>query len=78
MLKRVDESVFDSVKLFKDGKYATGLIRYGVKTKGVDYSVDEHNSKLVTDTDKKRLEQLRAEIVSGKIKVPDYYLIQKK
>ena len=78
MLKRVDESVFDSVKLFKEGKYSTGLIRYGVKTKGVDYSVDEHNSKLVTDTDKKRLEQLRAEIVSGKIKVPDYYLIQKK
>jgi basic membrane protein A len=78
MMKRVDESVFDSVKLFKEGKYTTGLIRYGVKTKGVDYSLDEHNARLVTDADKKQLEQLRADIVKGKIKVPDYYLIQKK
>jgi basic membrane protein A len=78
MLKRVDESVFDSVKLFKEGKFTTGLIRYGVKTKGVDYSLDEHNARLVTEADKKQLEQLRTEIVKGKIKVPDYYLIQKK
>ncbi len=78
MLKRVDEAVFDSVKLFKEGKFTTGLIRYGVKTKGVDYSLDEHNARLVTDRDKKQLEQLRADIVKGKIKVPDYYLIQKK
>ncbi len=78
MLKRVDEAVFDSVKLFKEGKFTTGLIRYGVKTKGVDYSLDEHNARLVTDSDKKQLEQLRADIVKGKIKVPDYYLIQKK
>ncbi len=78
MLKRVDEAVYDSVKLFKEGKFTTGLIRYGVKTKGVDYSLDEHNARLVTDSDKKQLEQLRADIVKGKIKVPDYYLIQKK
>ncbi len=78
MLKRVDESVFDSVKLFKEGKYTTGLIRYGVKTKGVDYSLDEHNARLVTEGDKKQIEQLRTDIVKGKIKVPDYYLIQKK
>lgn len=78
MLKRVDESVFDSIKLLKDGKFETGLIRYGVKSKGVDYAVDEHNAKLVTDADKKRLEELRAEIISGKIKVPDYYIVSKK
>lgn len=78
MLKRVDEAVFDSVKLYKDGKFSTGLIRYGVKSKGVDYSLDEHNARLVSETDKKQLEQLRTEIVKGKIKVPDYYLIQKK
>jgi basic membrane protein A len=78
MLKRVDESVFDSIRLFKEGKFATGLIRYGVKTKGVDYSLDEHNAKLVTEADKKKLEELRSDIVKGRIKVPDYYLIQKK
>ncbi|NDF16318.1 BMP family ABC transporter substrate-binding protein, partial [bacterium] len=78
MLKRVDEAVFDSVKMFKEGKFETGLVRYGVKSKGVDYSMDEHNAKLVSDADKKELEALRAQIVSGKIKVPDYYLVMKK
>ncbi len=78
MLKHVDEAVFDSVKLFKEGKYATGLIRYGVKSKGVDYAMDENNKSLVTADDLKKLEALRAEIISGKIKVPDYYLTMKK
>ena len=78
MLKRVDEAVYDSIKIFKDGKFETGLIRYGVKSKGVDYAVDEHNAKLITAEDQKKLEALRADIISGKIKVPDYYLSQKK
>ncbi|MBS1957980.1 MAG: BMP family ABC transporter substrate-binding protein [Bdellovibrionales bacterium] len=77
MLKRVDESVFDSIKLLKEGKFEAGLIRYGVKTKGVDYAVNEYNAKMITDADKKKLEELRKDIVSGKIKVPDYYLIKK-
>jgi basic membrane protein A len=78
MMKRVDEAVFDSIRMFKEGKFETGLVRYGVKSKGVDYSLDEHNAKLVVESDKKQLEALRAQIISGKIKVPDYYLVQKK
>lgn len=77
MLKHVDESVFDSIKLLKEGKFETGLIRYGVKTKGVDYAVDENNAKLITAEDKKKVEDLRAQIISGKIQVPDYYKIKK-
>ena len=77
MLKRVDESVYDSIKLLKEGKFAAGLIRYGVKSKGVDYALDENNAKLVTVEDKKKLEDLRAQIIKGTIKVPDYYLIKK-
>ena len=78
MLKRVDEAVFDSIRLYKEGKFETGLIRYGVKSKGVDYAVDEHNAKLITDADKKKLEELRSLIIQASIQVPDYYLIQKK
>jgi basic membrane protein A len=77
MLKRVDEAVFDSVKSLKEGRFETGLVRYGVKTKGVDYAMDENNAKLVTADDKKKLEDLRTQIVSGKISVPDYYKIKK-
>ncbi|NDG84935.1 MAG: BMP family ABC transporter substrate-binding protein [Proteobacteria bacterium] len=78
MLKRVDEAVFDSIRMYKDGKFSTGLVRMGVKSKGVDYALDENNSKLVSEVDKKQLESLRTQIISGKIKVPDYYLVQKK
>jgi basic membrane protein A len=78
MLKRVDEAVFDSVKMYKDGKFQTGLVRYGVKSKGVDYSIDENNSKLVSEADRKQLESLRSQIITSKIKVPDYYIVSKK
>ena len=78
MLKRVNEAVFDSIKLYKEGHFETGLFRYGVKTKGVDYAMDDHNAKLVTAADQKVLEGLRSDIISGKIKVPDYYLKSKK
>lgn len=78
MLKRVDESVFDSIKLLKEGKFEAGLIRYGLKSKGVDYALDENNKALVTADDQKKIDVLRADIISGKIKVPDYYLLKKK
>jgi len=77
MLKRVDDAVFDAIKLYKDGKFATGLTKLGLKTKSVDYAMDENNDKLVTAADRKKLEEIKAEIIAGKIKVPDYYLIKK-
>lgn len=78
MLKRVNDAVYDSIKMYKEGKFKTGLVRMGVKSKGVDYALDEHNAKLVTAEDKKKLEAIRAEMISGKIKVPDYYQVMKK
>jgi len=78
MLKRVDESVFDSIKQLKEGKFVPGLVRLGLKSKGVDYAMDEHNAKLVTAEDRKKLEAIKADIIAGKIKVPDYYLTSKK
>ena len=78
MMKRVDDSVFETVKMLKDGKFAPGLVRVGLKSKGVDYALDQHNDKLVTADDRKKLESIRADIISGKIKVPDYYISMKK
>ena len=45
-----------------------------MKAGGVDYAVDQHNEKLIDPAVKAQVEKLRAEIVAGKIKVPDYYL----
>ncbi len=67
MLKRVDVAVVNVAKAFKPG-----LTVLGLKEGGVDYAMDEHNAKLVSADMKKKVEAIRADIVSGKIKVADY------
>jgi basic membrane protein A and related proteins len=76
MLKRVDVAVFDTIKSEKEGKFQGGPKTFGLADKGIDYAVDANNEKLVA-THKEKLEKLRGDIVAGKVKVPDYYEIQK-
>lgn len=77
MLKRVDIAVFDTIREVKDKKFAAGIVRFGLKDKGIDYAVDEHNEKLITAANKTKLEALRTDILAGKIIVPDYYTSKK-
>ena len=72
MIKRVDLAIYDAFKTAKDGTWKAGIRNLGVAENGVGYSIDEHNRKLITAEMEKRLEQARADIVSGKIKVTDY------
>ncbi len=67
MVKRVDLAVYNVAKGHKPGLSVLGL-----KEGGVDYAVDEFNSKLITPDMKKRVDAARADIVSGKVKVADY------
>ena len=73
MLKRVDEAVFSTIAEAKDGKFEGGVKRFGLANKGVDFSMDEYNAKLLTESVRKRADELKAEIIAGKIVVPDYY-----
>lgn len=73
MLKRVDVAVFDVIQASRDGKFVAGTQRFGLQNKGVDYAVDQYNEKLITPAIRTRVEGLKADILSGKIKVPDYY-----
>ena len=50
-----------------------GIARLPLHDKGVDYSVDEYNAKVLTESVRRRAEELKAEIIAGKIVVPDYY-----
>lgn len=77
MMKRVDIAVFNTIRDVQQGQFSAGTVRFGLKDKGVDYAVDEHNEKLITPESRAKLEQLRAEILSGKIVVPDYYKTKK-
>ena len=70
MLKKVDVAVFETIAQTKEGKFVGGVARFGLKDGGVDLAMDENNAKLVTAADKKKLAEVKAAIISGKIKVP--------
>jgi basic membrane protein A len=73
MLKRVDIAVFDAIKEASQNQFKAGIIRYGLKEKGIDYSIDQYNEKILDAALIKKANVLRDQIISGKITVPDYY-----
>jgi basic membrane protein A len=72
MLKRVDTAVYDVIKSKQDGSFKPGVRYFGLADKGIDYAVDENNKALIAPYQAK-LEEIRAKIIRGEIKVPDYY-----
>jgi len=72
MIKRVDLAVYETFKSAKEGSWKPGVRSLGVAEGGVGYSIDQYNRALITADMEKRLQQARAEIVAGKIKVTDY------
>ena len=73
MLKRVDEAVFATIQETKAGKFSGGVKRFGLGNKGIDYAFDHYNAKILTESVRKRADALKAEVIAGKIAVPDYY-----
>ena len=72
MTKRVDLAIYQAFKTAKDGTWKPGVRSLGVAEGGVGYAIDQYNRALITAEMEKRLEQARADIVAGKIKVTDY------
>jgi basic membrane protein A len=72
MVKRVDVAVFETMKTAKDGTWKAGVRNLGVAEDAVGYSLDQYNRSLITAEMERRLQQARADIVAGKIKVTDY------
>jgi len=72
MIKRVDLAVYETFKAAKEGSWKPGVRSLGVAEGGVGYSIDQYNRSLITADMEKRLQQARADIVAGKIKVTDY------
>jgi basic membrane protein A len=73
MLKRIDTAVFNAIQDAKNGKFAGGTQRFGLNNQGVDYAVDANNEKILASDVRKRADAIKADIVSGKITVPDFY-----
>ncbi|HWY73988.1 MAG TPA: BMP family ABC transporter substrate-binding protein [Verrucomicrobiae bacterium] len=73
MLKRVDAAVYSSIEEAKAGKFTGGVKRFGLANDGIGYAVDQYNEIILTEAVRKRADELKAEIIAGTIKVPDYY-----
>ena len=71
MVKRVDNAVYDVVKEVLDGQFQGGFHTFGLDKDGVAYAMDKNNEGLIPGDVILRVEQAKADIVNGKIKVTD-------
>jgi len=71
-VKRVDVAVFKAFSDAKNGTWKPGQLVLGLAEDGVDYSLDEHNRKLITPEMEARLQRAKADIIGGKLKVSEY------
>ena len=67
MVKRVDLAVYEAAKSHKPG-----MVSLGLKEDAVDYALDQYNAKLISADIKKKVDQAKADVIAGKIKVADY------
>ncbi|MES2151728.1 MAG: BMP family ABC transporter substrate-binding protein [Pseudomonadota bacterium] len=72
MIKHVDNAIYDSFMQMKNGSWKAGVSYKGLKEGGVDWVVDKDNRALVTPEIEKRVNEAKANIISGKVKVIDY------
>ena len=70
MVKGVDNAVFDAIRKVKDGTFTGGIYQYGLAEQGVGYIYDKNNETLIPPDVHARIEQLRQDIVAGRIVVP--------
>jgi basic membrane protein A len=72
MVKHVDNAVYGAFMAAKNGAWKPGVTSLGLKEGGVDWALDKDNRMVVTPAIEKRVNAVKADIVSGKIKVVDY------
>lgn len=70
MVKGVDNAVFDAIRGVSDGSFHGGIYWLGLKEGGVRYVYDQNNRALIPPAVQQRVEQLKAEIIAGRIQVP--------
>jgi len=70
MIKHVDEAVFSTIKDVKDNKFSNGPVIYDLKVNGVGTSDLRNTKDKFTPEVLAKLEQVKKDIVDGKIKVP--------
>jgi basic membrane protein A len=72
MVKRVDNAVYTAFQSAADGEFETGVQVLGLDNDGVAYAVDDNNKDLITDEMTQKVEEAKAQIISGEVEVHDY------
>jgi basic membrane protein A len=70
MIKGVNAAVYDAIARVENGTFKGGVYSFGLAEGGVGYVYDANNRALIPDAARERVEQLKAEIIAGRIKVP--------
>ena len=70
MVKGVDAAVFNAIERVQNNTFAGGIYSFGLAEGGVGYVYDDRNKGLIPDSVHTRVEQLKQEIIAGRIKVP--------
>jgi basic membrane protein A len=70
MVKGVDNAVYDAILKVRNNQFVGGIYQYGLAEQGVGYIYDRNNQKLIPPDVRARLEQLKQDIVAGRIVVP--------
>jgi len=70
MIKRVDNSVYNTIKDTIAERFKGGVHIFGLKEDGVGYIYDENNKDLIPDGVRKKVEELKAKVIVGEIEIP--------
>lgn len=72
MVKSVGVAAYNTWEEGMEGTWKPGVKVLGLKDNGVKWALDENNADLITPEMKAYVDGLKADIISGKIKVHDY------
>ncbi len=72
MVKRVGVAAYGSWEEAQAGEWKGGLKVLDLAAGGVDYAMDQYNESLVSADMRAKVDAIKADIISGKVKVHDY------
>ena len=70
MVKGVNTVTYDAIQRVQSHTFKGGIYSFGLKEGGVGYIYDNRNRGLIPDSAHARVEELRQEIIAGRIQVP--------
>ena len=72
MVKRVDVAIYDCYNSAKEGTWKGGHEVLSLANNGVDFAVDDNNKPLLTDDMLAKVNDAKAKIIAGTLKVEPY------